>query len=192
VARCVADLQLFDRVASGERSAEPVALAGVRLAVGREYWFADLHPEVERLAALALRRLEAAGAELIEVDVPDLARLISLTTSPIQSHDFSPSVAGYLERHRAESVWMRGLRRPSGPARAGGVRPRAARIVPLRVPTGRRATSPPRSCTRGVAAVVHSGGAHAIVSATLVPAPRVGKATALQCAGRRTLQCRDL
>jgi indoleacetamide hydrolase len=56
---------------------------------------------VERVAAQALRRLEAAGAVLVETEVPDLARLIGLTTSPIQSRDFRPSVAAYLERYRA-------------------------------------------------------------------------------------------
>jgi mandelamide amidase len=186
VARCVADLQLFDRVASGEGSTGPVALDGVRLAVGREYWFADLHPEVERLAALALRRLEAAGAELIEVALPDLARLISLTTSPIQSHDFRPSVAAYLERHRA-GVGVDEVLAAASPdvrrvladfASPGGAHYASAsayrEACDLHLPQLRAA----------LRQLFADSGAHAIVfPATLVPAPPIGEGRSVMVRG---------
>lgn len=102
VARTVADLMLFDQVASGEPGiSAPAALAGLRLAVGREFWFAGLDPEVSRVALQGLSRLEAAGVRLVEAEVPGLAALMDLTTGPIQSRDFRPSVAAYLEHYRA-------------------------------------------------------------------------------------------
>jgi len=102
VARTVADLALFDEVASGPPGAPaPAELAGVRLAVGREFWFSGLDAEVGRVALLGLSRLEQAGAQLVEAEVPDLASLMDLTTGPIQGRDFRPSVAAYLERYQA-------------------------------------------------------------------------------------------
>jgi len=103
VARTVADLALFDEVASGAPGAPaPAALAGLRLAVGREFWFSGLDAEVSRVAMQALSRLESAGVRLVEAEVPDLASLMELTTGPIQSRDFRPAVAAYLELHHAD------------------------------------------------------------------------------------------
>jgi len=102
LARRVADLQLFDAALTGEATpAPPAALAGVRLAVVRDYWFESLHPEVERVAGAALVRLAAAGVELLEAPLPGLARLIDLTTGVIQGRDFRPAFAAYLARHGA-------------------------------------------------------------------------------------------
>jgi indoleacetamide hydrolase len=101
-ARSVADLALFDEVVSNERT--PIGqttLAGLRFALDRDYGFTELHPEVERIASESLRKLEAAGAELVEARLPGLADLIERTTSVIQSREFAPQVAGYLERYSA-------------------------------------------------------------------------------------------
>jgi len=102
IARCVTDLVLFDdALAGGGARAAAVAPAGIRLAVVRDYWFTDLHPEVERVAGAALRRLEDAGVELIETQLPELRRLVDLTTGVIQGRDFRPAFAAYLARHHA-------------------------------------------------------------------------------------------
>jgi mandelamide amidase len=101
-ARSVADLALFDAVAT--RDARPLPrrpLKGVRLAIGRRYWFEGLDAEVERITHDALRRLQAAGAELVEADVPDLAQLIELTTDPVQNHDARLELPEFLARYRA-------------------------------------------------------------------------------------------
>lgn len=34
-------------------------------------------------------------------DIPDLDRLVALTTIPIQNHDLHPTLANYLERYHA-------------------------------------------------------------------------------------------
>jgi len=39
----------------------------------------------------ALARLKAAGVELVEGELPELRRLIGLTTDPVQNHDVRPS-----------------------------------------------------------------------------------------------------
>jgi len=87
-ARSVADIVLFDSVVAADFSPLPsVSLRGIRLGVVRDYWFTDLDPEVERLTHAALRVLADAGAELVESKLPDLARLIDLTTNQVQNHD---------------------------------------------------------------------------------------------------------
>ena len=76
-ARSVADLTLFDRVVTGDSTPlAPVTLRGIRLGVPRGYYYADLDPDVDRIAVDVHRKLREAGAELVEVELPDLARLV--------------------------------------------------------------------------------------------------------------------
>lgn len=102
-ARCVADLALFDQVVTGDHAplAEP-SLRGVRLAVGRRYWFDGLDPEVERLTETALSRLRSAGVEIVEAEVPDVAELVGLVTAQVQQHDVRIDLPRYLERYGAK------------------------------------------------------------------------------------------
>jgi len=100
-ARAVADLLLFDRVVTGEETPDgPPSLKGIKLAIARSYYFADLDPDVEKLTDDALGRLRDGGAEFVDVEVPDLGRLISLTTNPIQLHDAYYRLKAYLEEYR--------------------------------------------------------------------------------------------
>jgi Asp-tRNA(Asn)/Glu-tRNA(Gln) amidotransferase A subunit family amidase len=102
-ARTVQDLALFDSVAANDWSPlKPTPLRGVRLGVVRDYWFTDLHPEVARITDQALMRLRDAGAVLVEGVMPDLARLIDLTTNPVQNHDVRFALARYLQDYGAK------------------------------------------------------------------------------------------
>jgi Asp-tRNA(Asn)/Glu-tRNA(Gln) amidotransferase A subunit family amidase len=97
LARNVGDLALFDHVTTGEAVPDaPAKLNSVRLGVAREYFFDRLDTEVERITEHALDELRAAGAELVEVDVPELGRLIGLTTAPIQLYHVMPMLTAYL------------------------------------------------------------------------------------------------
>src|SRR5438552_2270665 len=83
-ARTVGDLALFDSVVTSDGSPlRPVALRGVRLGVSRLHYFADLDPEVARVAEEALTKLRDAGVVLVEADVPDVTRLVTAANSPI-------------------------------------------------------------------------------------------------------------
>ncbi len=96
-ARNVADLALFDHVITGEAMVDaPATLAGIRLGIAREFYFDRLDSEVERVTDTALDELRGAGVELVEADVPDLARLIGLTTVPIQMYHVMPMLTRYL------------------------------------------------------------------------------------------------
>jgi len=97
LARSVADLALFDRVVTGEAAGDaPAQLGGLRLGIARAYYFDRLDGEVERITEDALARLREAGVELVEAEVPDLARAIELTTVPIQNFHVAPMLAKYL------------------------------------------------------------------------------------------------
>jgi len=101
-ARSVRDLALFDSVVANDpRPLQPASLRGVRLGVSRGYYYSGLDSEVERLATGALEKLEAAGVVLVEGDVPEVARLVGLTTGQIQIHDVVPSLRKYLEEFGA-------------------------------------------------------------------------------------------
>lgn len=101
-ARSVRDLALFDAVLTGERQALPArSLRGARLTVVRDYFFTDLDPQVEQLAAQALAQLQAAGAELIEAQLPGLGALIERTTDPVQNHDVRLALPAYLKAYAA-------------------------------------------------------------------------------------------
>ena len=96
--RDVADLALFDHVMTGEPVvAGSTPLEGLRLGVPREYFYSMLDTEVERVANEALKKLSDAGSVLVEADVPELARLTSLTTAQIQSYHVKPMLTKYLE-----------------------------------------------------------------------------------------------
>lgn len=101
-ARSVADLVLFDCVVAAEARLAPAAgLRSVRLGIARDYWFAGLDPEVERVAAQALRRLASAGAVLVEAALPDVASLVDHATDQIQNHDVRFALARYLATYAA-------------------------------------------------------------------------------------------
>ena len=101
-ARTVGDLALFDSVVTSDWAPlSATELKGMKLGVGRNYWFTGLDDEVENVANQSLKKLQAAGVEIVEADVPELARLIESTTIPIQLHDVRFALAKYLEEYGA-------------------------------------------------------------------------------------------
>ncbi len=96
-ARTVEDLVLFDAVMTGDqRPVVPAELRGVRLGIARSYYFSGLDPEVEHQMEAVMARLRAAGAVLVEAEIPALADLVAQVTAPIQIHDAAASLAAYL------------------------------------------------------------------------------------------------
>ncbi len=95
-ARCVADLALFDAVVSGEAEPiEPASLAGLRIGIDRDFYFAGVDAEVATLIEAALNRLAAAGAVIVEAPVSGLDQIVAVAMA-IQVHDVVPSLERYL------------------------------------------------------------------------------------------------
>jgi mandelamide amidase len=190
-ARTVQDLALFDSVVAGDPSAlSATPLRGMRLGVVRDYWFADLDPEVERIAGEALTRLHDAGAVLVEGKIPGLAHLIDLTTNPVQNHDVRPELARYLEDYGARLSVEELIAHASPDIREifrTDVMPGGANVVSeaayaaardQHLPALRRLFQEYFSRTQ-VAAIVFP--------ATLVPPPLIGEETTLKAGGGRSL-----
>jgi mandelamide amidase len=66
------------------------SMQGLRLGVPREYFYSMLDTDVERITNEALKGLADAGVVLVEADIPDLAKLISLTTDIVQGYHTKP------------------------------------------------------------------------------------------------------
>jgi mandelamide amidase len=102
LARTLADIGLFDSVITNDwRSIEPRPLKGVRLGVIRAYYYSDLDREVERITSSALKRLQHAGVELVELEFPELAQVHGQITYPVIAHDAPSALAHYLNEYRA-------------------------------------------------------------------------------------------
>jgi mandelamide amidase len=98
----VEDLVLFDQVASGDGSPlDPIPLKGVRIGIGRKYYFDQLDSEVARVTEEALWKLRDAGVVLVEAEVENLARFDEKITDVIQNHDVVPMLTKYLEEFGA-------------------------------------------------------------------------------------------
>ncbi len=101
MAREVADLVLLDSVITGARdrvTAPP--LQGLRLGVCRAVFFRGLEAETERLTEAALDRLRAAGAEIVEVDMPGLVDVNGKISFPVALYEARTDLTRYLKRYR--------------------------------------------------------------------------------------------
>jgi Asp-tRNA(Asn)/Glu-tRNA(Gln) amidotransferase A subunit family amidase len=178
-ARAVEDLILFDSVMTNSHEAvSPSALKGMRLGVIRSFYFAGLDREVERIIDAALANLKRAGAEIVEGELPELPRLISLTTDPVQNHDVKPSLTRYLAEYHTGLSFERlyaeaspDVRRLIEPAITPGghdfvTDEQYAQIVSVHLPAMRKLFADyfARSGVRAIA-----------LPTTILPAPKIGE-----------------
>jgi Asp-tRNA(Asn)/Glu-tRNA(Gln) amidotransferase A subunit family amidase len=187
-ARAVADLVLFDSVVTGEAALAPAkALHGVRLGIARNYWFAGLDPEVERVAAAALHRLESAGAVLVEAPLPGIGALVDHSTDAIQNHDVRFALARYLSTYGAPVNLEQLIERASPDIRAdfrSYVLPGGENFVSEQVYLAARDRYVPE-LKRAYADYFARHRLDAMVfPATRVPAPLIGDETTLDIAGQ--------
>lgn len=94
--RTVADLALIDAVVMGGPVVKAAPLRGVRLGIPRKQCWVDLDPEVERCAQKALKKLEQAGVELIDVDIADIVAIDREHGFPIAVYESPMDIAEYL------------------------------------------------------------------------------------------------
>ena len=188
-ARTVADLALFDSVAADDwRPLKTAPLRGLRFGVVRDYWFGGLDSQVEQLTADALRRLQSAGAQIVETELPGLQRLIELTTYTIQNHDVRVSLARYLQEYGTQLTFEQVVRQASPDIRAlfkSYVLTGAPNFISeetyaaardIHLPALRRAYRDYFART-GVAAIVFP--------VTLAPAPLIGEDVTVDIQGRQ-------
>jgi indoleacetamide hydrolase len=99
MARTVADVALLDAVITGR----PVRLVrrhlrGVRLGVDRRNFFEDLDPKTESVIDHALRRIQARGAVLVEIEVQGLQSLNAAVGVPVAFFEAGIALPKYLAK----------------------------------------------------------------------------------------------
>jgi mandelamide amidase len=98
LARCVVDLALFDAAVTGDHAPlHPTALRGARIGIAPKSLLSDLDPEVERITTEAFHKLRAAGATLVEAELPDAARASLGPVATILAYEMMPAIAAFLE-----------------------------------------------------------------------------------------------
>jgi Asp-tRNA(Asn)/Glu-tRNA(Gln) amidotransferase A subunit family amidase len=99
MARSVEDLILFDSVLRPHFAPiEPTPLKEVRLGVPAIAW-SGLDEELERVATIALRKLQDAGIELVQADLPAPFKSDVATTMDILSYEVVAAETAYLHEY---------------------------------------------------------------------------------------------
>lgn len=102
LARCVADIALFDSVVTRrERPVTALALAGIRVGISPRHLAAGIDPECERLAQEALLRLRAAGVTIVTAELPPILREASAVEQVILGHELLGSMSDFLQAQGA-------------------------------------------------------------------------------------------
>jgi mandelamide amidase len=96
----VADVALLHSVITGRGMATAVSLSGVKLGVYRAYFFKDLDPDTKAVTDAALDKLKAAGATIVEVDMPDLQKLNDAASFPVALYEAYDDLRTYLAKYR--------------------------------------------------------------------------------------------
>ena len=100
MARTVEDLVLLDTVITGATGRiAPTPLKGLRIGVEKAYYFRNIDAETLKLALAALDKLKAAGAEIVEVQMPGLAELNARVSFPVALYEANVDLAKYLRKH---------------------------------------------------------------------------------------------
>ena len=103
MARSVSDLVLFDQVVTGDsRPIAPSSMAGKRIGTAPEFFCAGLDPELAGLHAAALDKLVAAGATLVPLVLPDVAKRAAEIMFAINRVEVVPTLAAFLAEHGAK------------------------------------------------------------------------------------------
>jgi mandelamide amidase len=188
-ARCVADLALFDRVASGDRRAlGPSSLKGVRLAMWRGYWFEGLDSEVERITEEALAKLRSAGVTLVEAEVPGLRDLMERTADLIVDHDARVELTRYLTTYGAPVGFEELVARASPDIRAvfeHEVLPGSPGFVSESAYETAVTVYLPKLRQTFREYFARTGAAAIVFPTTMVTAPRIGEEGELNVGGRK-------
>jgi len=99
MARTVEDLVLLDDVITGAKDKVTAAsLKGLRIGVYKAYYFDAVDAETERLTLAAIDKLKAAGAEIVDVDMPGLKDLDDKVSFPVALFEANVDLAKYLKK----------------------------------------------------------------------------------------------
>lgn len=109
-ARSVEDCILVDQVVTGEQAVRPrgggYGLKGIRLAFAPRQFLDLVDAEVETRFQAVVRRLQDAGAEVVEVDLgDDFNSLVQTATWGIFAHETMGTISEFLRRHKIPTTF---------------------------------------------------------------------------------------
>jgi mandelamide amidase len=98
MARTVADLALMDAIMAGVAPAAPAPapLAGLRLGLPRGYFWENLDSGTTAVMNAALAKLRAAGAVVVEADLPEIGKLNDAVSFPVALWEVVRALPAYL------------------------------------------------------------------------------------------------
>ena len=99
LAQTVADVALLDAVITGEKLVGAAKLEGVRVGVNRAYYFAGLDADTTTVMDDVIVKLQRAGVEIVEVEMPELADLNNRTSFPVALYEAYDDLAKYLRKY---------------------------------------------------------------------------------------------
>ena len=91
----VADVELMDRVITGQRQVRPVPLRRVRLGLVKEF-LAHMDDDTQAAFFAALSKLKAEGVKVIEVSMPLLTDLNNAVSFPVAIYEAHDDMVSYL------------------------------------------------------------------------------------------------
>ncbi|MGY4175269.1 Asp-tRNA(Asn)/Glu-tRNA(Gln) amidotransferase A subunit family amidase [Bradyrhizobium sp. USDA 4518] len=103
--RTVADVALLDAVMTGTPLATSIPLRGVRLGIPACFW-SGLDRDVEAVARAACARLSAAGAVLVDVDMPDLFEQNGKVSFVVALHEPIADIPAWLAASGIEGITL--------------------------------------------------------------------------------------
>lgn len=101
LARTVADLAYLFAAIEGRAPVPARAVSGLRIGVIRNLVWDDIDPSIAETTRAALARLEAAGARLVEVELPHLDRVLDIFR---RGGLGAPELRGFLDRRFPERI----------------------------------------------------------------------------------------
>ena len=100
MARTVADVALLDWAITASPVPAPATLAGLRLGVARDYFWADLDADTRAVMDAALAKLRQAGVVIVDVELPELKRLNDAVSFPVALYEAYDDLQAYLARYQ--------------------------------------------------------------------------------------------
>ena len=99
MSRSVSDLIVLDDViVTNAEPIESIVAGEIRLGVPRAFYYANIDAETSTVVEAALAKLDAAGVQLIETEVPELQELLAKSAFPIALYEVEHDLPDYLEK----------------------------------------------------------------------------------------------
>ncbi len=103
MAKNVADIQLLDSVLSTDFTQAVVSPASLRIGIPKDYFYGDLHPDVNAQIQKAIHLLAKQGITLVEHNIEGIETLNNRLSFPIVLYETKQLLPQYLKKHKIDT-----------------------------------------------------------------------------------------